>query len=149
MMGCGYIARANSTGRTDSSFTTHTHPNCSKKPKTPLVLCIDDNEMILEVLQEILTARGLRTLCAADCSSGIHLARSEPVDLIVLDYEMPKMNGLHLARELRNCRPGIPLIMFSGGLPSSEVAETVSRIVRKGEGVFSLADAIHEVLGGR
>jgi len=146
MMGCGYIARVNSTGQTNSSFT---HPNCSKKPKTPLVLCIDDNEMILEVLQEILTARGLRTLCAADCSSGIHLARSEPVDLIVLDYEMPKMNGLHLARELRNCRPGIPLIMFSGGLPSSEVAETVSRIVRKGEGVFSLADAIHEVLGGR
>ena len=113
------------------------------------MLCIDDNEMILEVLQETLKACGLRILCAADGSTGIHLAKSEPVDLIVLDYEMPKMNGLHLAKELRNCRPGVPLIMFSGGLPPGEVAEAVSKIVRKGEGVFSLADAIHEVLGGR
>ncbi len=146
MMGCGYIARVNSTGRTGSSST---YPNCRKRAEAPLVLCIDDNAIILELLGEILTARGLRTLCATDCSAGIYLAKSEPVDLIVLDYEMPQMNGLHLARELRNYRPGIPLIMFSGGLPSGEVAEAVSRIVRKGEGVFSLADAIHEVLGGR
>ncbi|HTC94667.1 MAG TPA: response regulator [Terriglobales bacterium] len=145
MMGCGYMARVNSTGRTDSS----THPNCSKQSKAPLVLCIDDNEMILEVLEEILKARGLRILCAADGFSGIHLAKSEPVDLIVLDYEMPKMDGLHLARELRNCRPGVPLIMFSGSLPSNEVEETVSKIIRKGDGVFSLADAIHEVLGAK
>lgn len=144
MMGCGYFARVNGRGQLGSSCACHEH---GKKVGIPLVLCIDDNAMMLELLEEILTACGLRAICAEDSSAGIRLAKSEPVDLIVLDHEMPHTNGLHLARELRNCRPGIPLIMFSGTRPPCEVAETVSRVIPKGEGIFSLADAIHEVLG--
>jgi CheY-like chemotaxis protein len=145
-MGCGYIARVSSTGRLSSSLVSQ---NCSNQADLPLVLCIDDNTMILELLEEILTTRGLRILCAEDCSTGIGLAKSEPVDLIVLDYQMPQMDGLRLARELRDCRPGVPLIMFSGASLPGEVEGAVSKIVSKAEGVFSLADAIRETLAAR
>jgi CheY-like chemotaxis protein len=113
---------------------------------SPLVLCIDDDPLILELLEDVLTACGLRVICISDCATAAQLVASEPIDLVVLDYQMPQMDGLTLAGELRRSKSHLPMILFSGALLPREALSLVSRIVPKGEGAILLTDAIRETL---
>lgn len=113
---------------------------------SPLVLCIDDDPGILELLDDVLTACGLRAICTSDCLTAMRLVASEPIDVVVLDYQMPQMDGLTLAQQLRRYNSRLPMIMFSGTMLPCEALEIVSRIVRKGDGALPLADAIFETL---
>ena len=76
----------------------------------------------------------------------MRLVASEPIDVVVLDYQMPQMDGLTLAQQLRRYNSRLPMIMFSGTMLPCEALEIVSRIVRKGDGALPLADAIFETL---
>lgn len=114
--------------------------------ESPLVLCVDDDPGILELLEDVLTACGLRAICTSDCSTALKLVRTEPVDLVVLDYQMPQMDGLTLAQQIRRYKLRVPMIMFSGALLPCEALDIVSRIVRKGDGAVPLADAVLEAL---
>ena len=113
---------------------------------SPLVLCIDDDPGILELLDDVLTACGLRAICTSDCMTAMRLVASEPIDVVVLDYHMPQMDGLTLARNLRRSNSRLPMIMFSGTPLPIEALEVVSRLVGKGDGALLLADAIFETL---
>lgn len=112
----------------------------------PLVLCVDDDPEILELLEDVLTACGIRVLCTTDCITALKLVATEPVDLVVLDYQMPQMNGLALARELRSEKSNVPMILFSGAMLPCEALEIVSRVINKGAGALHLADAILETI---
>jgi CheY-like chemotaxis protein len=114
--------------------------------ESPLILCVDDDPSILELLEDVLTACGLRAICTSDCVTAMKLVASEPIDLVVLDYQMPQMDGLTLAQEMRQKKLQLPMIMFSGTLLPCEAIDIVSRIIRKGDGALSLADAILETL---
>ncbi len=135
-----YFAAVQQKSEPDLPFT---YPTISE---SPLILCIDDDPSILELLDDVLTACGLRAICTSDCFTALRLATTEPIDLVVLDYQMPQMDGLTLARRLRQSKSRLPMIMFSGTLLPCEALEIVSRIVRKGEGAQPLADAIFETL---
>lgn len=113
---------------------------------SPLILCVDDDPGILELLEDVLTACGLRAICTSDCVTAANLVASEPIDLVVLDYQMPQMDGLSLAQEMRRHKSQLPMIMFSGALLPCEALDIVSRIIRKGDGAVSLANAIQETL---
>lgn len=110
--------------------------------ESPLILCVDDDPGILELLEDVLTALGLRAICTSDCELALKLAASEPVDVAVLDYHMPQMDGITLAKEMRARKADLPLILFSGAPLPVESLALVSRIVHKGDGALQLADAI-------
>jgi CheY-like chemotaxis protein len=113
---------------------------------TPLILCVDDDPGILELLEDVLTACGMRALCTTDCTMALRWLASEPIDLVVLDYQMPQMDGLMLAQQMRRHKSQVPMIMFSGALLPCEAIDIVSRIIRKGDGTLPLASAILETL---
>jgi two-component system cell cycle sensor histidine kinase/response regulator CckA len=113
---------------------------------SPLILCVDDDPSILELLEDVLTACGMRAICTSDCSTAMKLVTSEPIDLVVLDYQMPQMDGLTLAEQMRRHKSQVPMILFSGALLPCETLDIVSRIIRKGDGALPLADAILETL---
>jgi CheY-like chemotaxis protein len=115
---------------------------------SPLVLCVDDDPGILELLEDVLTALGLRAICTSDCELALKLVGTEPVDVAVLDYHMPQMDGLTLAKAIRDKKAELPVILFSGApLPVGSLA-LATRIVHKGEGALQLADAILSSLHG-
>jgi CheY-like chemotaxis protein len=64
----------------------------------------------------------------------------------VLDYQMPQMDGLTLAQQMRAFNTQVPMILFSGALLPGEALDIVSRIIRKGDGALPLASAILETL---
>lgn len=69
---------------------------------TVKILVVDDEEDIQELVRYNLVAEGYGVQCAGSGEEAIRRIRSEPVDLVVLDLMLPKMNGVEVARLLRS-----------------------------------------------
>jgi two-component system, cell cycle response regulator DivK len=70
-------------------------------PVVPLVLIVDDNDKNRKLAREVLRAAGLRTIEAANGGAGIVIASEQLPDVILLDLQLPDMDGTDVARELR------------------------------------------------
>ena len=66
------------------------------------ILVIEDNEQNRVLMRQILIRHGYDLLEAKDGLTGIEMARAHLPDLILLDIQMPVMNGFMVIRELRN-----------------------------------------------
>jgi two-component system alkaline phosphatase synthesis response regulator PhoP len=77
-----------------------------------LILVIEDEPRIARLAQDYLEQAGFRTLAAVDGSQGLAIARREKPDLVVLDLNLPGMDGLDVARALRR-DGGSPIIMLT------------------------------------
>ena len=69
---------------------------------TEKILLIEDNEQNRILMRQILVRRGYDLLEAKDGLTGIEMARAHMPALILLDIQMPVMNGFMVLRELRN-----------------------------------------------
>jgi CheY-like chemotaxis protein len=78
------------------------------------VLCADDEINELTARKMVLESAGFKVLTARNGKDALELFRSTPVDAVVLDYFMPGMTGLSVAREMKSLRPDVPLVMLSG-----------------------------------
>ncbi len=112
---------------------------------SPLILCVDDELVGLEVRKMLLERAGYRVLTALDGPAGLDLFAREPVEAVVLDFSMPGMTGDQVARNMRRVKPAVPILMLSAytSLPP-EVTLLVDLYMTKGEG----APALLEKLGG-
>jgi CheY-like chemotaxis protein/anti-sigma regulatory factor (Ser/Thr protein kinase) len=72
-------------------------------PSPPLaVLCVEDNPVNLMLVRELFALRPSMCLaCAADGATGIALALDAPPDLVLLDLQLPDMDGLEVLKRLR------------------------------------------------
>ncbi len=78
------------------------------------LLLVEDNRDILANLADYLALKGYETDCAQDGLTGLHLAATNPYDLIVLDVMLPGMDGYTLCRRLREGeRRDTPVIMLT------------------------------------
>jgi CheY-like chemotaxis protein len=57
------------------------------------ILCIDDDRNILEIHRALLESKGYRVVTALDGPTGIVLSREQSIDVVVLDFNMPGMDG--------------------------------------------------------
>jgi DNA-binding response OmpR family regulator len=78
------------------------------------VLLVEDHRDIAEMLVEYLEKRGFAVDYAADGVTGLHLAVTNPYDVIVLDLMLPGLDGLAVCRKLRDeARKDTPLLMLT------------------------------------
>lgn len=93
-----------------------------------LILVVDDGQENREfIIDYVLTPNGYRHLAARDGVEALEIILREPPDLILLDYQMPRMNGAELLAELQQRGINIPVVLmtFYG---SEEVAVEVYRL---------------------
>ncbi|HHH41828.1 MAG TPA: response regulator [Chloroflexi bacterium] len=100
-------------------------------PDTPAparVLVIDDSEESREFLAEyILAPNGYEPILARDGAEGLRKALTDAPDVILLDLEMPRMNGIEVLEALRQRQIEIPVILMTGH-GSEEAAVEVFRL---------------------
>ncbi|HEY4379648.1 MAG TPA: response regulator [Acidobacteriaceae bacterium] len=115
--------------------------------KAHLILCVDDEVVGLRVRKILLERAGYQVLTAADGKSGMDLFTTHPVDAVVLDYAMPGMHGGDVARQMREAKPRVPILLLSAyvGLPD-EVSSLVDVYMTKGEGAPALLDKLGNLL---
>ena len=113
----------------------------------PVILCIDDEELGLEIRKMVLEREGFTVLTARDGQTGLSIFDTEQVDAVVLDYAMPGIDGGQVAAILRKRQADIPILMLSAyvALPE-EVMRVVSISATKGDGAFTLVDKLRELL---
>jgi CheY-like chemotaxis protein len=85
-----------------------------------VILCIDDNQDVLECEKEFLEGFGYTVLTACNGSKGLELASIHSVDVVILDDFMPVMNGQQVAMEMRRIRPQAPIILLTGAVDVPE-----------------------------
>jgi DNA-binding response OmpR family regulator len=84
------------------------------------ILVVDDEPPIRQLVARILERKGHRVIQCGDAASA--LAVTDAVDLLLVDYVLPDMNGRDLTAQLRAARPTLPVILMSGFLPDPDLA---------------------------
>jgi two-component system cell cycle sensor histidine kinase/response regulator CckA len=113
-----------------------------------VLLCIDDNEDMLECEKSFLESFGYTVLTAASGGKGLELASIYPVDVVIVDYLMPEMNGQEVAIEMRRLKPQAPIIMLSATVDVPEQAlKLVDAFIAKDRLASQLLPAIAQLHG--
>ncbi len=88
----------------------------SIKEKDKIVLIIEDDKNFSKVLSEVAKDKGYKVLIAQDGSSGLNLAREYDPDAILLDIELPDINGWQVIQKLKkdDLMRDIPIHVISG-----------------------------------
>src|SRR6478736_2424057 len=80
---------------------------------TASILVIDDEEIMREILEALLTREGYSVRLASSAEEGIDLARSIPFDAAIVDLMLPGMDGLAALEELRKVAEDLPVLMIT------------------------------------
>lgn len=94
------------------------------------VLVVDDEHYMRKVVRTLLMSVGVRTVYeAADGPAGLEMIRNVSPDMVILDWEMPGLDGAGFVRMVRSPQtfplPDIPIIMLTGHGERSRVIEAV------------------------
>lgn len=80
------------------------------------VLIAEDNDQVRRMLVKALSNAGFDVLECADGMQALRTLETRPVDIVVTDIEMPRMDGYHLLQWVRQHRPMVPCVVISGML---------------------------------
>lgn len=80
------------------------------------ILLVEDEDDVRHLVQRVLEGDGYAVLAARDAESALRLAEEAkgPIDLLLTDIVMPRMNGIQLARRMADRRPGLKVLFISG-----------------------------------
>jgi PAS domain S-box-containing protein len=74
-------------------------------------LLVDDNKDVLLYLNRVLSDTGIKTLTARSGIEALEIVKNTPIiDVVLLDMQMPEMNGIEATKEIRKIRKDIPII---------------------------------------
>jgi CheY-like chemotaxis protein len=112
------------------------------------ILCIDDDAQSLKVRSILLESMGYAVLTELDAERGLRSFREHDVAAVVMDYEMPGMNGGEAAVEMKRIRPEVPVLILSAlpCLPEGAPQEAIDAFIQKGEPLRVLAGRIETIM---
>ena len=119
----------------------------SNHAPTKTILVVDDEPSILTVRRLVFESRGYLVLTAEGGKEALALMKTTPVDVVILDYKMPEMDGEETAIRIRSLHGSVPIILSSGcvSLPA-QLINLVNISVHKGAGPQILIDAVEQQL---
>lgn len=90
-------------------------PDIAVQPRAPLVLVVDDSLTVRKITTRLLEREGYRVLTAKDGLDALQVLADHTPNVILLDIEMPRMDGFEFARTIRSDdrQRGIPIIMIT------------------------------------
>jgi len=93
------------------------------------VLVIDDDRMIRKLLQSVLERKGFDVLASEDGPSGLSIAQREHIDLVLLDWMIPGMDGMEVLSQLKHNEKTkhIPVFMLTSKEQKADIEQAVSR----------------------
>ncbi len=116
----------------------------------PQILCIDDNTHGLTARRVLLEGMGHKVTVARSGREGLEAFRNQKIDMVIVDYVMPQMNGGEVVREIKRENPKLPVILLSGYAETLCLEEKVPEadcVLKKGaREVSELVNAVNRLL---
>ena len=81
--------------------------------KNPRILLVDDESLILWTLEDLLTRQGYEVCPAGTGEEALQCISEKYMDLLIIDMEMPGMNGLEVLSEIRQSYPPKKVILLT------------------------------------
>jgi len=93
--------------------------------RAPRVLLIDDEELIREIVKMLAEDEGWSLLTAKDGIEGVEIfeEHKDEVDLVFIDFSMPKKTGYETYLDIREKNSGVKVVFISGLVPTPEIKE--------------------------
>jgi len=117
------------------------------------ILIVDDNAQVRQTLRHRLERDGSDWKVCAEAKDGreaVVQAQNMPVDLIVIDLSMPRMNGLEAARLLKQTNPNVPIVMLTlykdDALEREAYAAGISAVLSKADDIRKLISCARVLL---
>ncbi len=83
------------------------------KPRPKQILLVDDDDTVRDSLRAVLESDGYAVVPAGDGLQAIELASSQPIDLVLLDLNMPRQSGWDTFERLSSQCPLVPVIVIT------------------------------------
>jgi CheY-like chemotaxis protein len=117
----------------------------SRKDHT--ILCIDDNQVAVSGWSLYLQQHGYAVLSAFTSEDGLQRFATQPVSAVILDYNMPVLDGTAVATLMKRMKPEVPIILFTGvsEMPT-DVLATVDGFMVKGKPPSDMLQIIDRLL---
>lgn len=111
-----------------------------------VILSVDDEPLVRITREKLLQQAGYGVVSAVDGENALRLFERDAVDLVLLDYTMPGLDGGAVAHEMKRTKPGVPVVMVSGASLPAEVLAEVDCSVTKGQDPGLLLGTIRRLL---
>ena len=85
------------------------------------ILVVDDEVAIRDLIKEVLQLAGFEVSTCEDGLTALNLIRREKFDLIILDVNLPKLDGFALLQKVRESAPAQPIILISARTDKEDV----------------------------
>jgi len=92
------------------------------------ILIIDDDETLCKVIGEELEQENYSVTCSLSGKDGLTKLNNERYDLILLDYQMPEMDGYEVFQEIRKISSSLPVIIITANTD----IDTIQKFADKG-----------------
>jgi len=115
------------------------------------ILVVDDNPAVRNYLRVLIEQQSTWQVCDEARTGGeaLHRLRKTSPDLVMLDFQMPDLNGLEVARQIAQLSPEIPILMVTIHI-SKQLAEEARRVGIRGvcakSEVSSIVEAVNALL---
>jgi len=93
---------------------TYGTPGRAHQDPAGTILCVDDEQLQLQLRTLLFESAGFKVLQARSASAALELFRSEHIDAVVMDYWLSGTNGTAIAEEMKKLHPKTPIVMLSG-----------------------------------
>ncbi len=100
-------------------------PTDASSPPRPLLLLVDDDPQIRQLLSEIGSREGFEVLEAADGAAALEMLHRRHMDLVLLDLNMPRVNGLEVLRAVRAGGTSSQIALMSGAASVADAVEAI------------------------
>jgi CheY-like chemotaxis protein len=118
--------------------------------RKPVILYADDNDNVLQGWKTLFELKGYEVITASNGAEALHAFVAHPVDLAVLDYHMPQMNGDVAAAHMRACKADVPIALLSADdLPVLAGLKAVDAFVHKSEPIPKILEIVDYLLSRR
>jgi DNA-binding response OmpR family regulator len=121
-------------------------------PINKKILIVEDDEDFLFILEKKFTMEGFSIVVAKDGQEGIVMADKEKPDLVLSDVLMPKMDGIVMARKIREVDAQVPIILLTN-IKDSEITIGVQKsgefdyLVKSDTRINEIVDKVKTKLG--
>lgn len=95
------------------------------KERKKVILIAEDKKSFRNSMSKYLSDQGFHVIEAANGEDALAVLKKEGVDLIITDYNMPKMDGVTLLKEVKNSYPHIKNIIISGEISLDDISELI------------------------
>ena len=87
------------------------------------ILLVDDQPKALAMYGKVLEKGGFAVTAAESGREALQKMKDEPIDLVLADVVMPRIDGLEILKQVGREYPGVPMILMVGGLTNEIVLE--------------------------